>query len=123
MVDPFWFPCAVDRFYKLWYISGRISIQEAMMKTLTMFYLDDCGYCAKAKKALEERYQENPKYAEIPINKIEESQHPEIADQYDYYAVPTFFDGKEKLFEAHLFMSYEEIRDEVRKVLDYALSA
>lgn len=92
------------------------------MKTLTMFYLDDCGYCAKAKKALEELYEENPKYAEIPINRIEESQHPEIADQYDYYAVPTFFDGNEKLFEAHLFMSYEEIREEVRKVLDYALT-
>ena len=32
------------------------------------------------------------------------------------------FDGKEKLFEAHLFMSYEDIRDEVRRVLDYSLS-
>ena len=36
-------------------------------------------------------------------------------------AVPSFFDGKTKLFEAHLFMSYEEIRDEVKKVLDYAM--
>ncbi|MBQ6469155.1 MAG: thioredoxin family protein [Lachnospiraceae bacterium] len=91
------------------------------MKELTLFYLDDCGYCAKAKKALEELYKENPAYREIPITKIEESRNPEIADQYDYYAVPTFFDGKKKLFEAHLFMSYEEIRDEVKRVLDYAL--
>lgn len=91
------------------------------MKELTLFYLDDCGYCAKAKKALEELYKENPAYREIPITKIEESRNPEIADQYDYYAVPTFFDGKEKLFEAHLFMSYDEIRDEVKRVLDYAL--
>ncbi len=91
------------------------------MKELTLFYLDDCGYCAKAKKALEELYKENPAYREIPITKIEESRNPEIADQYDYYAVPTFFDGKNKLFEAHLFMSYEEIRDEVKRVLDYAL--
>ena len=50
-------------------------------------------------------------------------QEPELAEQYDYYAVPSFFDGKEKLFEAHLFMSYEDIRDEVRRVLDYALSS
>ena len=92
------------------------------MKELTMFYLDDCGYCAKARKALEELYAENPGYREIPIRMIEESQEPELADQYDYYAVPSFFDGKEKLFEAHLFMSYEDIRDEVRRVLDYALS-
>ena len=43
-------------------------------------------------------------------------------EQYDYYAVPSFFDGKKKLFEAHLFMSYENIRDEIRRVLDYSLT-
>ncbi len=93
------------------------------MKPLTMFYLDDCGYCAKAWKALDELYAENPAYREIPLTKIEESQQPEIAGQYDYYAVPTFFDGHDKLFEAHLFMSYEDIRDEVKRVLDYALAS
>ena len=91
------------------------------MRELTMFYLDDCGYCAKARQAFEELYELNPAYRQIPITRIEESQEPEIADRYDYYAVPSFFDGTEKLFEAHLFMSYEEIRDEVKKVLDYAL--
>ncbi len=92
------------------------------MKKLTMFYLEDCGYCAKARKALDELYAEDPRYREVEIEKIEESRHPEVAGQYDYYAVPTFFDGKEKLFEAHLFMSYEEIRDEVKRVLDHALA-
>ena len=87
-----------------------------------MFYLEDCGYCAKARKALDELYAEDPRYREVEIDKIEESRQPEVAEQYDYYAVPTFFDGKEKLFEAHLFMSYEEIRDEVKRVLDYALA-
>ena len=80
------------------------------MKELTMFYLDDCGYCARARKALDELYAANPTYREVQI-------------QYDYYAVPTFFDGDKKLFEAHLFMSYEAIRDEVKRVLDYALKA
>ena len=92
------------------------------MKSLTMFYLNDCGYCAKARRALEELYAEKPEYREIPIHMIEESMEPELADQYDYYAVPSFFDGKKKLFEAHLFMSYENIRDEIRRVLDYALA-
>ena len=92
------------------------------MKALTMFYLDDCGYCAKARRALEELYAEKPEYREIPIHMIEESMEPELADQYDYYAVPSFFDGKKKLFEAHLFMSYENIRDEIRRVLDYSLT-
>lgn len=92
------------------------------MKSLTMFYLNDCGYCAKARRALEELYAEKPEYREIPIHMIEESREPELADQYDYYAVPSFFDGKIKLFEAHLFMSYENIRDEIRRVLDYAMT-
>ena len=92
------------------------------MKSLTMFYLNDCGYCAKARRALEELYAEKPEYREIPIHMIEESMEPELADQYDYYAVPSFFDGKKKLFEAHLFMSYENIRDEIRRVLDYSLT-
>ena len=92
------------------------------MKKITMFYLDDCGYCAKARQALDELYAENPAYRQVELEKIEESRQPELAEQYDYYAVPSFFDGKEKLFEAHLFMSYEAIRDEVRKVLDYALA-
>ena len=92
------------------------------MKSLTMFYLNDCGYCAKARRALEELYAEKPEYREIPIHMIEESREPELADQYDYYAVPSFFDGKKKLFEAHLFMNYENIRDEIRRVLDYAMT-
>ena len=93
------------------------------MKELTMFYLDDCGYCARARKALDELYAANPTYREVQIRMIEESREPTLADQYDYYAVPTFFDGAKKLFEAHLFMSYEAIRDEVKRVLDYALKA
>ena len=92
------------------------------MKELTMFYLEDCGYCAKAHRALKELEEADPRYGEVRITKIEESRQPELAEQYDYYAVPSFFDGQKKLFEAHLFMSYEEIRDEVRRVLEYALT-
>ncbi len=91
------------------------------MKKLTMFYLEDCGYCTRARRALAELCEENPAYKEVPITMIEESEEPGLADQYDYYATPAFFDGKEKLFEAHLFMRYEDIKAEVKRVLDYAL--
>ena len=91
------------------------------MKNVTMFYLESCGYCDKAFRALEELYEKKPAYREIAITKIEESRQPDIADKYDYYAVPTFYIDGEKRFEAHLFMSYEEIRDEVEKVLEEAL--
>lgn len=92
------------------------------MKELTMFYLDDCGYCAKARQALDELFQENPAYAAIPLRRIEESREPALADTYDYYAVPSFFIGKEKLFEAHIGMRYEDIKAAVKTCLDTALS-
>ena len=91
------------------------------MKAITMFYLETCGYCDKARRALEELYAQDPAYKKVPLTMIEESREPALADTFNYYAVPSFFDGKTKLFDAHLFMSYEEIRDEVKKVLDFAM--
>ena len=91
------------------------------MKELTMFYLDDCGYCHKAKQSLAELMAEDPAYAQIPLTQIEESREPELADSYDYYAVPSFYVGKKKLFEAHIGMSYEAIKSAVKSCLDMAL--
>ncbi len=86
-----------------------------------MFYLEDCGYCAKARQALEELFRENPAYRDLPLTRIEESRQPELADQYDYYAVPTYFVDGKKIFEARLFMSYEEIKAGTKAALDAAL--
>ena len=91
------------------------------MKDVLMFYLKSCGYCDKAFRALDELYGKKPEYREIPLTKIEESEEPETADRYDYYAVPTFFVGGEKVFEARLFMSYEDIRAGVEKALEKAM--
>ena len=92
------------------------------MKPITMFYLEDCGYCTRAQRILEELIRENAEYAKVEITRIEESQQPSLVEQYDYYAVPSFFDGCKKLFEARLFMSDKDLREEVQKVLDYALA-
>ena len=91
------------------------------MKDILMFYLDDCGYCHKAHQAMDELFVENPAYRDLKITRIEESQQPDIADQYDYFATPTFYVGGEKAFEAHIGMRYEDIKAEVEKVLDAAL--
>ena len=93
------------------------------MKELTMFYLNDCGYCTKARQALDELFAENPAYRQIPLTRIEESRQPELADQYDYYAVPSFFVDGKKIFEARLFMSYEDIKAGTKAALDAALEA
>ena len=101
----------------------RYDDSEVMtMKKITMFYLDDCGYCHKAHKALDELMEENPAYKAIEIKKVEESQEPEYADQFDYYATPTFYVGDQKIFEAHIGMTYEQIKAEVKHVLDTALA-
>lgn len=92
-----------------------------MMKKVTAFYLETCPYCKQAKRALRDLIRENPDYDAVEIEWIEESEQPELADQYDYYATPSMFIGKEKLYEAHLFEQYDECRAHVKAVLDQAL--
>ena len=92
------------------------------MKPVLMFYLDDCGYCRKARKALDELFTETPAYKALEITRIEESREPALAEQYDYYAVPTFYVDGDKRFEAHIGMRYDAIKAAVREVLDYAMA-
>lgn len=90
------------------------------MKKITLFYLSACPYCAQAKRAIKELAGSNPTYAQLQIEAVEESEHPEIADQYDYYYVPSMFVDGRKLYEAHPGESYKECREHVRAVMDAA---
>lgn len=96
--------------------------EEKEMKDILLFYRDDCGYCHRAHQALDELMDELPGARELKITQIEETREPELADRYDYYAVPTFYVDGVKLFEAHIGMSYEAIKCEVRRVLEAALA-
>ena len=60
--------------------------------------------------------EENPEYKKIPIRTVFEEVETEFADSYDYYKVPTFFCGYEKLHEG---IASKEI---IRNVLDFALN-
>ena len=86
-----------------------------------MFLSEDLPYCVQAKKALDDLIAENPAYGQVPMEWIEENEHPEIIEQYDYYATPSMFIGKEKLYEAHLFEKYDECKGHVKAVLDAAM--
>ena len=88
------------------------------MKSVKLFYLKHCPYCIKAKKAIAELYAENPNYKTIQIEFINEEVHLEIAEQFEYYYVPTIFYGYEKLYEAQPGQSYEEIKSCIRKAFD-----
>ena len=50
-------------------------------------------FAKKALRYIEELKEEYPEFQPIEIEMIEETQHPDIADQYDYYYVPTFYSG------------------------------
>ena len=102
-------------------VSVRRFGTEDKMKKITLFYLSDCPYCRNARKALEELKKENPAYGEIEIDWIEESEQPELAGKYDYYYVPTFYDGDKKLYEAKPSESYAVCKENVKAVLDAVL--
>lgn len=87
-----------------------------------MFYRDDCGYCHRAEEAMKVLKRENPEYEQLTIRAVEETKEPEFIGNFDYYAVPTYYVGDEKVFEAHIGMSDDEIKEEVKKVFDRALS-
>lgn len=74
------------------------------------------------QKALADLIAENPDYGKVEIEWIEEGAHPEIIANYDYYATPSMFIGNEKLYEAHLFESYDECKEHIKDVLDTALT-
>ena len=70
------------------------------MKKLTVFYLDNCPYCRKAKEAEKEIISSDPSLQKVKIEWIEESLHPEIANTYDYYRVPSVFLVKQNFMNA-----------------------
>ena len=91
------------------------------MKKVKLFYLTHCPYCVQARKVIGDLIASNQEYAEIEIEWIEESIHPDIADQYDYYYVPTVFINESKAYEAHPGEQYEECYDKIKTVFDSLL--
>ena len=85
------------------------------MKKVTMFIMASCPYCRQARKWMEELLEEYPEYAGVEMEIIDETQQPEIANQWDYYYVPTYFLGKEKLHEG------AATKQKVQRVFERAL--
>ena len=87
------------------------------MKPVKLFYLRNCPFCKRALRYIDEAKAAYPELAAVEIELIEESEEPEVADRYDYYSVPTFYVGGEKLHEGGIYP------DEVEAVLRKALEA
>lgn len=88
---------------------------------LTAFYLSGCPYCRRARQALAELIAEDPAYGRVAVDWIEESEQPELAGAYDYYRVPSYFKGREKLHETSPAEDDGAIKANLRAALDTLL--
>ena len=71
------------------------------MKSVKLFMFEGCPHCRLAQELMREIFAEHPEYAKVPLEVIDEHKSPEVADRYDYYLVPTFYVGEEKMSEGH----------------------
>ncbi len=84
------------------------------MKKAELFYLKSCPYCKQAIGWMNE-LKADPKYADIQIKMIEESEESAYADAHDYYYVPTFFIDDVKVHEGAA--TKEQIEEVLNKCL------
>ncbi len=82
---------------------------------LTLFYLPYCPHCRLALRFIDELRAKDKRYASVEVEMIDESREKALADSYDYWYVPCFYLGREKLHEGHAEP------DDVKRVFDRAL--
>lgn len=87
------------------------------MQKVTMFMMHSCPYCRAALAWMGELCKENKNYQSIPVEIIDENEHPDIAGKYDYYFVPTYYVGDRKVHEGAASKS------KVDKVFNLALQS
>ena len=81
---------------------------------MKMFILKSCPHCKRAQTWITKLKNENPMYQNIEIELIDEQVNSEVANQYDYYYVPTFYLGAQKKLEGAL------TRAQIQALLDEA---
>ncbi len=86
-----------------------------MKPDLKLFILETCPYCKQVFKWMDELIAENPKYAAIKVEMVNERVSPEICNAHDYYYVPTYFLDGEKVHEGAC--SKEKVREIFEKYL------
>lgn len=84
---------------------------------VVMFFLKNCPYCRQADRFIAELCEENPKYKEIEIAKIDEKENALHATKYDYFYVPSFYISEVKVHEGAI------TKEEMKAVLDKAMES
>lgn len=61
--------------------------------------MKSCPHCHNALRWMEELKKTDQRYNKVEVTIIDETLQPEIATQYDYYYVPTYYVGSVKVHE------------------------
>ncbi len=69
------------------------------MKKVTLFVLRGCPHCRKALREMEELFAQHPEYKSMELEIVDEIEQRARANAHDYYYVPTFYVGEEKIYE------------------------
>ena len=69
------------------------------MREILYMYMPGCPHCAKADQILADLRSRDPKYAAVPLRKVDETREKAFADSLDYWYVPCRFVGGRKLLE------------------------
>lgn len=85
------------------------------MKKITMFMFASCPHCQRALALMAQLKEEHPNYAQIPFEMVDEQLDPVRAEQYDYWYVPSYFVGDEKLHEG------TATKEQIQNVFEAAL--
>lgn len=93
------------------------------MREIEIFYLTGCPYCLNARKAAAELLEENPAYGALSLRWIEENEEAALANERDYYRVPSLFYRGDKLYECSPLHSYAAIKAHLKAAFDKALAS
>lgn len=86
------------------------------MKEITLFILKGCPHCILANKLIEQLCKEDKRYADVVIRRIDERENKKLANAYDYWYVPSFYIGKQKLHEGHA--EHEDVKAVLQAAID-----
>lgn len=68
-----------------------------------MFIQERCPFCVKALRYIDEARAAHPELEAVEIEIHDEIKESEYADTFDYYYVPTFYIGDEKVHEGGIY--------------------
>jgi len=95
----------------------KIKEKKKAMKELTVFVYPGCPYCAQARKIFDKLFSDGG-YSDIKLTFIDETEHPEISDKYDYNACPSIYYGDKKIYEAKPLRPESKAEKMIKQALD-----